>query len=42
LHRQHIDNLEIKEFKIPEKYRYTFDQEPGEDRNRWGFRVVNV
>lgn len=35
LQGKHIDNLEIKEFKIPDKYRYIFDQEPGEDRNRW-------
>lgn len=32
---EHIDNLEVKEFKVPSKYQFIFDQEPGEDRNRW-------
>lgn len=29
------NNLSIKEFKIPEKYKYLYLQTPGENRNRW-------
>jgi len=32
---EHINKFEVKEFEIPEKYSFIFNQEPGEDRNRW-------
>lgn len=35
LQKENLSNLKIKEFDVPDKYRYIFDQEAGEDRNRW-------
>jgi len=30
-----LDHLQVKEFEVPEKFKYLYEQKAGEDRNRW-------